>query len=85
MIKDFIKYYAPYKKLFFLDLLAAFLFSVCNLVYPMITRDIMNDVVPNKDLRMLIVFGIILLVIFIFKAVLNHFMQYWGHVVGVIM
>ncbi|QJA07921.1 ABC transporter ATP-binding protein [Romboutsia sp. CE17] len=85
MIKDFIKYYAPYKKLFFLDLLAAFLFSVCNLVYPMITRNIMNDVVPNKDLRMLIVFGIILLVIFIFKAVLNHFMQYWGHVVGVRM
>lgn len=85
MIKDFIKYYAPYKKLFFLDLLAAFLFSVCNLVYPMITRDIMNDVVPNKDLRMLIVFGIILLVIFIFKAALNHFMQYWGHVVGVRM
>lgn len=85
MIKDFIKYYAPYKKLFFLDLLAAFLFSACNLVYPMITRDIMNDVVPNKDLRMLIIFGITLVVIFIFKALLNHFMQYWGHVVGVRM
>lgn len=85
MIKDFIKYYEPYKKLFFLDLLAAFLFSACNLVYPMITRDIMNDVVPNKDLRMLMIFGIILAVIFIFKAILNHFMQYWGHVVGVRM
>ncbi|MBC5995728.1 ABC transporter ATP-binding protein [Romboutsia ilealis] len=85
MIKDFIKYYAPYKKLFFLDLLAAFLFSACNLVYPMITRDIMNDVVPNKDLRMLMIFGITLVVIFIFKAILNHFMQYWGHVVGVRM
>lgn len=85
MIKDFIKYYAPYKKLFFLDLLVAFLFSACNLVYPMITRDIMNDVVPNKDLRMLIIFGITLVVIFIFKALLNHFMQYWGHVVGVRM
>ena len=85
MIKDFIKYYAPYKKLFFLDLLAAFLFSACNLVYPMITRDIMNDVVPNKDLRMLIIFGITLAIIFIFKAILNHFMQYWGHVVGVRM
>lgn len=85
MIKDFIKYYAPYKKLFFLDLLAAFLFSACNLVYPMITRDIMNDVIPNKDLRMLIIFGITLAIIFIFKAILNHFMQYWGHVVGVRM
>ena len=85
MIKDFIKYYAPYKKLFFLDLLAAFLFSACNLVYPMITRDIMNDVIPNKDLRMLIIFGITLAIIFIFKAILNQFMQYCGHVVGVRM
>ena len=85
MIKDFIKYYAPYKKLFFLDILAALLFSSCNLVYPMITRQIMNDVVPNKDLKLLIIFGITLLFIFIFKAFLNHFMQYWGHVVGVRM
>ncbi|MGL5694678.1 MAG: ABC transporter ATP-binding protein, partial [Peptostreptococcaceae bacterium] len=85
MIKDFIKYYNPYKKLFFLDLLAAFLFSACNLVYPMITRDIMNEVVPNKDLKMLIIFTLTLIFIFILKAFLNHFMQYWGHVVGVRM
>ena len=85
MIKKFIKYYKPYKKLFFMDLLTALLFAVCNLVYPMITRDIMNEVVPNKDLRMLVIFAFTLLFIFIMKAFLNHFMQYWGHVVGVRM
>ena len=85
MIKKFIKYYKPYKKLFFMDLLAALLFAVCNLVYPMITRDIMNEVVPNKDIRMLVIFAFTLLFIFIMKAFLNHFMQYWGHVVGVRM
>ena len=85
MIKEFIKYYKPYKKLFFMDLLAALLFAGCNLVYPMITRDIMNEVVPNKDLRMLIIFAFTLSFIFIMKAFLNHFMQYWGHVVGVRM
>lgn len=83
MIKEFIKYYKPYKKLFALDILAAFLFAVCNLVYPMITRDIMNEVVPNRDLKMLVVFAATLIFIFILKALLNHFMQYWGHVVGV--
>ncbi|WP_297134140.1 ABC transporter ATP-binding protein, partial [Terrisporobacter sp.] len=83
MIKDFVKYYKPYKRLFALDILAAFLFATCNLVYPMITRDIMNEVVPNKDLKMLIIFATTLMFIFILKAVLNHFMQYWGHVVGV--
>ncbi len=85
MIKEFIKYYKPYKKLFMLDMLAAFTVALCDLVYPLITRSIMNDVVPNKDLRMLIVFAITLLVIFIIKAGLNYFMQYWGHVVGVRM
>ena len=85
MIKEFIKYYKPYKKLFVLDLLAAFTVALCDLVYPMITRSIMDDVVPNKDTRMLVVFAISLLVIFIIKAGLNYFMQYWGHVVGVRM
>ncbi|RDY23371.1 ABC transporter ATP-binding protein [Romboutsia maritimum] len=85
MLKEFVKYYKPYKKLFILDLLAAFLFALCNLVYPMITRNIMDDVVPNKDLKMLLLFTIVLIGIFIFKAGLNYFMQYWGHVVGVRM
>ena len=85
MIKKFIKYYKPYKKLFYLDMLAALLFAVCDLVYPIITRNIMNEVVPNKDLRMLIVFAVSLVSIFALKAFLNHFMQYWGHVVGVRM
>ncbi|MBS5787640.1 MAG: ABC transporter ATP-binding protein [Clostridioides difficile] len=85
MIKDFIKYYKPYKKLFILDLIAAFLFSLCDLVYPMITRNIMDDIVPDKNFRMLIVFAVVLIVIFALKAGLNYFMQYWGHVVGVEM
>ncbi|MEG0855922.1 MAG: ABC transporter ATP-binding protein [Terrisporobacter sp.] len=85
MIKEFIKYYKPYKKLFFMDLVAAFLFAACSLVYPMITRNIMNEVVPNKDFRMLVIFAVTLLFIFILRAMLNHFMQYWGHVVGVRM
>lgn len=85
MLKEFIKYYKPYKKLFILDLLAAFLFALCDLIYPMITRNIMDEVIPNKDLRLLTTFGIVLILIFILKAGLNYFMQYWGHVVGVRM
>ncbi|RDY29612.1 ABC transporter ATP-binding protein [Romboutsia weinsteinii] len=85
MLKEFVKYYKPYKKLFILDLLAAFLFATCNLVYPMITRNIMDEVIPNQNLQMLVVFAIVLIGIFILKAGLNYFMQYWGHVVGVRM
>ncbi len=85
MLKSFIRYYKPYKKLFILDLLAAFLVSACDLFYPMITRNIINDVIPNKQIKLLFVFAIVLTLIFLIKAGLNYFMQYWGHVVGVRM
>lgn len=85
MLKKLIQYYKPYKFLFFADLVAAFLMAACDLIYPMLTRQIINDVVPNKNLQMLIFFAISLLVIFIAKAGFNYFMQYWGHVVGVRM
>ena len=85
MLKRFIRYYKPYKKLFILDLLAAFLVSACDLFYPMITRNIINDVIPNKQIKLLFVFAIVLTLIFLIKAGLNYFMQYWGYVVGVRM
>lgn len=85
MFKKFVSYYSPYKKLFFLDLFAAFMVALIDLVYPMLTRNIINDVVPNKNIRMLIVFCVILLTIFIIKGFLNYFMQYYGHIVGVRM
>ena len=46
MLKKFISYYSNHKKLFTLDLLCAFALALCDLVYPMITREIINDVVP---------------------------------------
>ncbi|MGL5821680.1 MAG: ABC transporter ATP-binding protein, partial [Sarcina sp.] len=85
MLKFFIKYYKPYKKLFFLDIIAAFLMAICDLFYPILTRNIIDDVIPNKNLRMLWIFAIALVVIFVFKAGLNYFMQYQGHVLGVRM
>ncbi|MGL4654294.1 MAG: ABC transporter ATP-binding protein [Sarcina sp.] len=83
MIKQFIKYYKPYKKLFFLDLLAAFSVAICDLFYPMITRQVIDEVIPNKDLRLLAVFALTLLGVFLLRAGLNYFMQYQGHIVGV--
>lgn len=85
MLKEFIKHYKPYRTLFYLDLVAAFLLSACDLLYPMLTRTIINEVVPNKNLKMLVIFSVVLLVIFVIKAFFNYFMQYWGHVVGVRM
>lgn len=85
MLKKFISFYKPHRTLFFLDFFAAFLVAGCDLIYPMLTRNVINDIIPNKNLRSLVVFAIALLIIYIIKAGLNYFMTYYGHAVGVRM
>lgn len=42
MLKRFISYYKPVKKIFIADMICAFAVAVCDLFYPMITRNIIN-------------------------------------------
>ena len=85
MLRKFVQYYKPHKKLFAIDMVAALLVALCDLFYPMITRNIMNDYVPNQKLQLLLVWGGVLLFIYMVKAGLNYVIQYYGHVVGVRM
>lgn len=83
MIKSFIKYYKPYKKLFILDLIVAAIAAGCDLVYPLMTRKLVNGAIPQKDFSTIMIFGGVLLLIYIVKMACAYFMQYWGHLVGV--
>lgn len=85
MIRKFISFYKPYKMIFILDLAVALIASLCDLVYPMMTRELINESIPDKDIRMIRFFALLLLIIFIAKAACAYFMQYWGHVIGVRM
>ena len=83
LVRRFFSYYKPHKRLFLLDLVCSFTISVCNMFYPMIARNIMNDYVPNQNLRLLIVWAIVLAAIYAVKSVLTYIVGYWGHVLGV--
>ncbi len=83
MIKRFISYYKPHKLIFFLDLLAAFFLAVCDLVYPVITRKMINEFIPERMLKSLILWALIMLAIYLVKMALNYFVTYYGHLVGV--
>ena len=85
MLKRFIPYYKPHMKLFTLDMICALLAASCSLVYPMVTRAIINDYVPNKQLNLIFLWSGILLLIYAFQAWMQHIMQFQGHVVGVRM
>lgn len=79
----FAKFYKPHIGLFTFDLTCAFLMAICNLIYPTIARSIINDYAPNKEVNLIIIWSIVMLGIFVLKAVLNYCVTYWGHLVGV--
>ena len=84
-LKRFVRYYRPHRKLFAIDMVCAFIISVFNLGYPYVTKEIINNFVPNKLLYYLLAGLGSLLLLYIIKAVLNFILQYWGHLVGVRM
>ena len=85
MLKRFLSYYKPHKLMFTLDMIAAFLVSVIGIFYPILTRTMLNDYIPNKNEQGIIIFGCILLGLYLIKMFLNYFIQYQGHMVGVKM
>jgi ATP-binding cassette subfamily B protein len=82
MLKKFISYYRPYLNLFILDLGCAFLIALVDLTFPLITRQFINDIIPNGKLRIFYLFIIIMIALALIRAVLNYIIDYWGHMVG---
>lgn len=85
MFKRFLHYYKPHKKLFALDMGASLIVSLIAILYPMVTRTMLNDLIPNRNYRMIVIFGAGLLVLYAVRMLLNYFIQYEGHVMGVRM
>ncbi|MGN0517414.1 MAG: ABC transporter ATP-binding protein [Acutalibacteraceae bacterium] len=85
MLKKFISYYKPHKKLFICDMTASFLISVIGMLYPIITRNMLNDFIPNRQYKLVIIFGSALLFCYFIRMLLRYFVQYYGHVIGVKM
>lgn len=85
MMKSFVAYYRPHWKLFLLDMVCALIAASSDLVYPMITRQITDVYIPEKNLKFILLWCFWLLIIYLVQAAMNYFMQYYGHVVGVRM
>jgi len=83
MLRTFVSYFKPHKKMFFLDLFCALVVAVCDLFYPMVAKDIINTYVPDRNLRMLLIWSSVLLGVYIVKLFMNYIVNYMGHMVGV--
>ena len=85
MLKRFVSYYKPHKKMFVLDMLAALFISLIGMVYPVVTRNMLNNYIPNKMYTTIVISGVVVLILYIVRLLLRYFVQYYGHMIGVRM
>lgn len=85
MLKRFLSYYKPHKVTFALDMLASLLMSVIAIFYPMITRKMLNELIPEERYREIVIYGVGLLIVYLLRMGLSYFVQYQGHMMGVKM
>ena len=85
LLKRFIVYYKPHKKIFILDMMCSFFVALIGMGYPIITRYMLNDFIPNKKLDLVIICGISLFIIYLIRMLLRYFIQFYGHIMGVRM
>ena len=85
MLKRFLAYYRPYKGMLALDMLASLFISVIGMLYPIITNEMLDDFIPNKKVKLIVICGAVLLLLYVIRMLLRYFVQYYGHMIGVKM
>lgn len=85
LLRRFVAYYRPHKKTFFIDMLCSFIFAVSGLFYPIITRQIMYTSLPENNIKEVLIFSAVLLAIYIIRAGMDYYVNYYGHAMGVKM
>ena len=84
-IRRFIDYYAPYKAVFFIDLICAAAISIIDLAYPQILRTMTNTLFTRDSQAILSVLPLIaagLFVMYIVQSLCKYYVSYQGHMMG---
>ncbi len=82
-MRIFFSYFKPHKKIFLLDISCAFVISMIDLAFPLISRKAMYQWLPNKEYHVFFVVMVIVMLAFILRAGLYFVVAYWGHTFGI--
>ncbi|MGC6387140.1 ABC transporter ATP-binding protein [Ewingella sp. S1.OA.A_B6] len=83
MLRRFFAYYAPYKKLFYLDFGCAILAGLLELGFPMAIKVFIDKLLPAHDFVLILAATVGLLLIYMLNTGLMAIVNYWGHALGV--
>ena len=79
----FLSYFPAHKKLFLLDMSCAFLVGAIDVAFPLVSRYVMYDLLPDKLYRTFFSVMAIVVAAFVLRAGMNFIITYWGHQFGI--
>ncbi|WP_097028609.1 ABC transporter ATP-binding protein [Clostridium peptidivorans] len=85
ILKKFISYYKPYKKMFYMDMFCAFTLSLIDLMFPIIVSFMINNVYTkgrSEILKYVILIGTGLLLMYVIRYFCQYYITSWGHIMG---
>ncbi len=82
MIKRFMQYYKPYMGILVGVILGTFAMAGMDLIFPIVVRDLINRVLPEKDVEQLLIGSALLLILYAVNFTVQFLVQYFGHIMS---
>lgn len=82
MIGRFMKYYKPYMTLLIGVIIGTFAMAGLDLVFPVVVRNLIHEVLPHHDMHKLYMGSALLLALYILNFAIQYAVQYYGHVMS---
>ena len=80
---EFARYYKPHLGLFGLDMACALLMALVDVLFPVVTRKVIYDYIPNGLTRAFVIAMTAMLAAFLLRAAAQWIVAYLGHMMGV--
>lgn len=85
MLRKFIQYYKPHRRLFAVDITCAAMIALIDLFIPRMTEQLIDVILPQNSTRVLVMFCGVFAVLYIIRAGFQYIVEYYGHLLGVKM
>ncbi len=82
-IREFAAFYKPHMGMFLLDMFCALIIALVDITFPVVTRKVLYDYIPNQAFRTFVLVMLAMLGLFILRTIAQWIVTYLGHLTGV--
>ena len=66
-----------------MDFSCAILVALIELAFPIVLNKVIDDILPDGELKWIIMASLLLFVLYIFNSIFHFIVSYWGHMLGI--